>query len=66
MRFLEEIKLCDREETEAECHDNTGRREERRNYGKKHAGYQSKTIREPKYYKRVQFALKYCSYVHFI
>ena len=28
--------------------------------------YQSKTIREPKYYKRVQFALTYCSYVHFI
>ena len=28
--------------------------------------YQSKTIRGPKYYKRVQFALTYCSYVHFI
>jgi hypothetical protein len=28
--------------------------------------YQSKTISDPKYYKRVQFALTDCSYVHFI
>jgi hypothetical protein len=34
--------------------------------GKIPGQYQSKTIREPKYYKRVQFALTYCSYVHFI
>ena len=28
--------------------------------------YQSKTIREYKYYKRVQFSCTYCSYAHFI